>query len=142
MISLRRLALAILLASLVNTLLFTILFRDTDALLHGAALTAEYLMVPPIGLVAVVACFSLAWTSAGLLLLLAVGLLAIPQGIASLAAKLLFIGMGTGIGWVLFGLLFDSPLSMTVFGAVSALIFVLTCPQWFAAWDKRGLAES
>ncbi len=142
MISLRRFALAILLASLVNTLLFTVVFRDSEAFLDGAALTVEYWMMPPLGLVAAVEFFSFAWTGAGLMLLMAIAKFAIPHAIPFQTARLLFVGVGAGVGWGLFGLWLESQLSMAVFGAVSALTFVLICPRWFAAWDKTVLAES
>ncbi len=142
MISMRCLALAILLASLANTLLFAVVFRDSEAFLDGAAMTAEYWMAPPIGLLVGVEFFSFAWTGAGLILLMAIAILAIPRGIPLLMAWLLFIGGGAVLGWGLFGLLLDDQLRMAIFGLVSALTFVLICPRWFAAWEKTALAES
>ena len=142
MISLRRFALAILLASLVNTFLFAVVFRDSAALFDRAGLTAEYWVVPPPSLVVVVAFFSFAWTLAGLILLLAFALIAIPSSVSVQTAKILFVLGGAGLGWGLFGLLLDSQLPMTVFGTVSALVYSSICPRWFAAWDKTGLAES
>lgn len=142
MISLRRLTLAILLASLVNTLLFTVVFRDSEAFLDGAALTADYWMVAPLGLVAAVEFFSFAWTCAGLLLLLVICRAMIPHVVSGLPARVLFVGAGAALGWGLFGLLLEADWKMAVFGAIGALTFVLLCPRWFVAWNKTVLAES
>lgn len=142
MISLRRLSLVILLASLANTVLLTIVFRDTEALLDGAALNPDYWMLPPFAILVGVEFFSLAWTAAGLLLIMAICILAIPRRVSLGVAKLVFIAVGMVVGWGLFGLLLEAQLWMTVFGTVSAFIFVLICPNWFAAWDTSALAES
>jgi len=132
MISQKRFLAAILLASIVNTILMVTVFRDGNAIWDGRAFESDYWSAyrPRVGWAIFVQFFSLGFTGTGLFLLLGICREIVPRFVSGWSAKGVLVAGGAGLGFIITTLLAQTEIGV-FFGGVTALFFAVLCPEWF-----------
>ncbi|MEP0391547.1 MAG: hypothetical protein ABJ205_13080 [Erythrobacter sp.] len=132
MINQKRFLAAILLASIVNTILMVTVFRNGNAIWDGRAFETAYWIAyrPNLGSAVFVQFFSLGFTGSGLFLLLGIVHHLVPKFVSGWKAKVVFVAGGAGLGFAITKLLVQIEIGV-FFGAVTAVFFALFCLEWF-----------